>query len=64
MHPNIFNNFRTFRTGLFGKFEGKKKSDIKNILISLGTAKLNYQIIKQIKNEIKGMLQNFENKKN
>ena len=63
MHPNIFNNFRTFRTGLFGKFEGKKKSDIKNILISLGTAKLNYQIIKQIKNEIKGMLQNFENKR-
>ena len=63
MHPNIFNNFHTFRTGLFGKFEGKKKKNIKNILVSLGTAQLDYQMIKQIKNEIKTMFHNFENKK-
>jgi|TARA_B100001093_G_C26790403_1_gene998709 hypothetical protein len=52
VNKKIISNYNVKKLGFFGKFEGRKKKKIKNILISLGTATLENSIKKQIYFEV------------
>lgn len=59
----IIRKFSVKRVGFFGKFNGKKKNIIKNILISLGTANLDKRTKNLIDNEINSFLKKIDHKK-
>jgi len=63
VHKKIINNFKIKRVGFFGKFRGKKKKIIKNILISIGTAKIETKTLKNINKEVDEIIDKFDNQK-
>lgn len=64
MHPQVSNNFKITKIGLFGSFKGRKKNKIQNILISLGTAKLGILKVRKVKKELEKIFQYFKKKVN
>ncbi|MDC3036412.1 hypothetical protein OA107_03400 [Candidatus Pelagibacter sp.] len=58
----IKKKYKIKKIGFFGNFKGRKKKFIKNILISIGTAKLNYLTKKKINKEIMDFFESVDDK--
>jgi len=60
MSRKIINKFKVKKVGLFGKFKGKSKYNIRNVLVSLGTAKMGSVQLKKIKTQATNMVKRLK----